>query len=434
MSVRWRFILYVILIHVALFVLALWILQHSKPVFVLVEVLLVVSLIWSVHIYRTFLKPLNMIAAGVETIRDKDFQSKFLPTGQAELDELIDIYNRMIEQLRDERTRQREQHYFLERLVHASPTGVLIFDLDEKVNLINPAAARLLCTSADELLGRSRTELPGPCGPALGALAPGEARVISVSGMETYRVRMSHFLDRGFHRHFILIEELTEEIVNTQKQAYTSIIRMMSHEVNNTVGAVNSILQSCLDFGGQLKAEDRSEFESAFDVAIRRNNGLNSFMSKLASVVRVPDPVTEECDLHTILNSVQVLAAHECEERRIEWIWRRDERTMLVQVDVNQMEQAILNIVRNAIEAVERDGSIIVETSSDNRTLTVHDSGPGIPDDVKRHLFAPFFSTKRNGQGVGLTLVGEILMNHGCTFRLENHANGGAAFVIRFPE
>jgi len=245
---------------------------------------------------------------------------------------------------------------------------------------------------------------------------------------------MSHFLDRGFHRHFILIEELTEEIVNTQKQAYTAIIRMMSHEVNNTVGAVNSILQSCLDFGGQLKPEDRSEFESAFDVAIRRNNGLNSFMSKLASVVRVPDPVKEECDLHTVLNSVQVLAAHECEERRIEWNWRLDKRAMLVRVDVNQIEQAILNIVRNAIEAVERDGSIIVETSADNRSLTVHDSGPGISDDVKRHLFTPFFSTKRNGQGVGLTLVGEILMNHGCTFRLENHADGGAAFVIRFPE
>ncbi len=432
MSLRWRFTLFVILIHTILFGLALWILPHSKLLFIVVEVLLVVILAWSLHLYRTFLKPLNLIAAGVETIRDKDFQSKFLPTGQTELDELIDVYNRMIDQLRDERTKQREQHYFLERLIHATPTGVLILDLDDKVNLINPAAASLLRTSADELLGCTCNHLPGSLGPSLRNMKPGETRVVSISGVNTYRCHKSHFLDRGFHRHFLLIEELTQEILSTQKRAYTSVIRMMSHEVNNTVGAVNSILQSCLSYGSQLQTDDRAEFENAFDVAINRNSGLNSFMSKLASVVRVPAPAKESYDLHEILKSVHVLVSAECQRRNIDWNWKLDDTSMVLNIDVHQIEQVLINIVRNAMEAIDHDGTICIRTSPDSYRLTVEDSGPGISSEVRERLFTPFFSTKRNGQGVGLTLVREILLNHGCSFNLEQGEKGGAVFWIDF--
>ncbi len=432
MSLRWRFTLFVILIHAVLFGLALWILPHSKLLFIIVEVLLVVILVWSIHLYRNFLKPLNLIASGVETIRDKDFQSKFLPTGQAELDELIDVYNRMIDQLRDERTKQREQHYFLERLIHATPTGVLILDLDDKVNLFNPAAATLLGTSADELLGRNCDHLPGPLGPSLRDMKPGETRVACISGTNTYRCRKSHFLDRGFHRHFLLIEELTQEILTTQKRAYTSVIRMMSHEVNNTIGAVNSILQSCLSYSDQLGPDDRAEYENAFEVAINRNNGLDSFMSKLASVVRVPAPAKESYDLHELLKSVHVLVSAECQRRNIAWEWKLSGTSMTLNIDVPQIEQVLINIVRNAMEAVDHDGTIRVKTSPESDRLSVEDSGPGIPTEVRERLFSPFFSTKRDGQGVGLTLVREILSNHGCSFNLQQGEKGGAVFWIEF--
>ncbi len=432
MSLRSRFILFVVLIHAILFGLALWILPQSKYVFVAVEALIVITLLWSVHLYRAFLKPLNLIAAGVETIRDKDFQSKFLPTGQPELDELIDVYNHMIDQLRDERTRQREQHYFLERLIHATPTGILILDLDDKVNLVNPAAEDLLNTSTDQLLGRSCNHLPGTLGESLKDMVPGETRVINLSGMHTYRCRKSHFLDRGFHRHFVLIEELTREILDTQKRAYTSVIRMMSHEVNNSVGAVSSILQSCLGYGEQLRTEDRAEFSNALQVAINRNNGLDTFMSKLASVVRVPAPTKVPYDLHQILKSVHVLVSAECQDRNIEYNWKSRKTPLLLNIDVYQIEQVLINIVRNAIEAIDRNGTIRIRTSLNPPRLTVADNGAGISPVAQGRLFTPFFSTKRDGQGVGLTLIREILLNHGCTFNLENGENGGAVFWVEF--
>jgi nitrogen fixation/metabolism regulation signal transduction histidine kinase len=431
-KLRTQFIGFVVFVLAILLGLALWVLPQNKWLFIGLEVLLAVALLWSIHLYRAFLRPLNLIAAGVETIKDKDFQTKFLTTGQPEMDQLIDVYNRMIDELRDERTKQREQHYFLERLIHATPTGVLILDLEDKISLLNPAAATLLRASADEILGRTCDDLPGVLGGALRNMSPGESRVVRLGGLQTYRCRKSHFLDRGFHRHFLLIEELTREILNSQKSSYTSVIRMMSHEVNNTVGAVNSILQSSLEYAEQLSGEDREEMETVFRVAMNRNDGLNSFMSKLASVVRVPAPEKDRYDLHDILKSVHVLVSAECQERAITWDWQLASQPVTVNVDAHQIEQALINIARNAIEAIDREGTITVHTSEGPPRLVISDTGSGISPEACEKLFTPFYSTKRNGQGVGLTLIREILDQHDCSFNLDANDSGGARFRVEF--
>ena len=433
MTLRTRFILFIIFIHALLFALALFILPQNKYVFFAVEILLVVTLVWSMHLYRAFLKPLNLIASGVETIRDKDFQSKFLPTGQPELDELVDVYNRMIDELRAERTRQREQHYFLERLIHATPTGILILDLDDKINLVNRSAEKLFRIATSNLVGRSANDLPGLLGSSVKGMAPGETRVINLSGLQIYRCRKSHFLDRGFHRHFLLIEELTQELLDTQKRAYTSLIRMMSHEVNNTVGAVNSILDTCLGYRSEPGEAEWKDLDNAFRTAIKRNEGMNTFMSRLASVVRIPAPVKERVDLHQVLKSVHVLMSAECRRRDIDWKWRLDSAPLVTEIDSHQMEQALINIVRNALEAIDENGTITIATASDAGRLSITDTGSGIEPSAREQLFTPFFSTKRDGQGVGLTLVREILLNHGCDFNLEPADGGGSSFWINFP-
>ena len=435
MTLKLRFTLFVVLLHVLLIVAAVYLLIEDKVYFFIAEGVIIISLGISVHLYRAFLKPLDLISAGVESIRDKDFATKFLPTGQRELDRLIDVYNRMIDQLRSERIRQREQHYFLERLMHAIPVGVLILDLDNLVSMVNPAGEVLLGVRSEDILGGALRQLPGPLGRHLGNLTPGETLVVAANGTQTFRCRMSQFLDRGFQRHFVLIEELTHEILASQKRAYENVIRMMSHEVNNTIGAVNSIMQTGRGFGEQLKHEDYVEFDQALSVAINRNNGLNRFMSNLASVVRIPAPVFEEYDLHELLRSVQVLMSGECSRRNITWEWRLDDGPMMLSMDVHQMEQVLMNIVKNAVESIDHDGTITVSTKIDSkRLLTITDTGRGISDKDREHLFTPFYSTKRDGQGIGLTLIREILINHDCTFGLEPGEEIGAHFWISFPE
>jgi len=257
-----------------------------------------------------------------------------------------------------------------------------------------------------------------------------------VTGVQTCALPIctkAHFLDRGFQRYFILIEELTEEIIKAEKKAYEKVIRMMSHETNNSIGAINSILNSFLNYKDQLKAEDREDFENALLVAIQRNIRLNRFMSNFTDIVRIPPPVRRMCDLHELLKAVQVLLSGECEARNITWRWEFSPQPFKVKLDIQQMEQVLVNACKNSIEAIGENGQITVATiNSPGKKLIIRDTGKGISNDIKPNLFTPFFSTKKNGQGIGLTLIKEILVNHGFNFSLESSAKGFTEFTIDF--
>ncbi len=433
MRLRRKFLIFAVLIHAIFILLSILLLSYNKYLFIAAELLILISLAISSYLYRSFLRPLNLIATGVESIKDQDFSTKFVNTGQDELDQLVAVYNQMIDQLRQERVRQQEQHYFLQRLIEATPIAVIILDLDNHVEMLNSAARALLSISTDVSAGVALNELSAPLGPLLQELRDGETQTVTVSGTQTYKCLKSHFLDRGFQRSFILIEELTKEIIATQKRAYEKIIRMMSHEINNSVGAVNSILESSSSYLKQLPPEESEEFGNAIQVAIGRNRSLNRFMSRLADVVRIPPPVRERRDLHEILRSVQLLMSQQCEGHDIRWIWGLSDDPFVVNVDSQQMEQVLLNVIRNSIEAIGTDGTITVRTSiTRGRMLSIIDSGKGISPEERPHLFTPFYSTKRDGQGIGLTVIREILINHGFSFNLEPVASGGTEFWIRF--
>ncbi len=434
MRLRSKFFVFALLIHAILVVLSLLLYVQSRYLFLAAELLILFSLAVTLHLYRSFLKPLNVLAAGIESIKDKDFSTTFIRTGQEELDKLIDVYNRMIQELRGERIRQREQHYFLERLIYATATGVVILDLDGYVTMINPAAEVFLGLKAGEAVGCRLEQLPGVPGGELAGMEAGETRILSINGIQTFKCRRSHFLDQGFYRHFILIEELTREILTVQKQAYEKVIRMMSHEINNSVGAINSILNSSRHYGDQLTENDRVDFIDALQVAIDRNDGLNRFMSNFADVVRIPPPAKVQYDVHELLQSSYVLMSAECEKRRISWEWKLSRSPLLVDIDVQQMEQVVVNIIKNAIEAIDTDGTITVLTTDQPRMLKIIDTGNGITPEQRTQLFTPFFSTRKNGQGIGLTLIREILINHGFRFNLESTGPGHTEFLVDFSE
>jgi two-component system nitrogen regulation sensor histidine kinase NtrY len=108
----------------------------------------------AIQLYQQLISPIKMLLQGIEAIKDQDFNVKFLPTGKHEVDELINVYNHMIDELRTERTRQEEQHFFLEKLIHTSPTGIIILDHDNRIQQLNPKAAQILGISEKELIGQ----------------------------------------------------------------------------------------------------------------------------------------------------------------------------------------------------------------------------------------------------------------------------------------
>ncbi|GHA80402.1 sensor histidine kinase [Pontibacter akesuensis] len=431
MTLRSKFILFAVLVHGLMVVLAYFVLQQNKYLFLGMELLIICSIFVTFQLYSSFFKPLSLIRAGIESIRDKDFSTKFMAVGQQDLDELVNVYNRMIDQLRRERVAQAEKHFLLDKLIQASPAGIILLGFDNQVESINPAAERFLEKPASELLGKHISQLPSTWAQQLSVLPTGQSTTFRVHGIWTYRCHRAHFMDRGFQHYFVLIEELTEAILQNERQAYEKVIRVMSHEVNNTTGAINSILGSLEFYTPQLQEEHQPDFSHVLQVAIDRNTNLSRFMANFADVVRLPQPRKTLTDLHALLHDLHRLLKPELERRRISMEWLLAAQPLEVDLDRQQMEQALLNILKNAMEAIGEDGTIQLQTQHNPPQVVIKDSGGGIPEEVQQHLFTPFYTSKKTGQGIGLTMVRDILMNHGFTFSLSSNGSAHTSFTIR---
>ena len=420
---------FIIVIHAVAIGLSFYIFRDNKLLFIASELLIFISLALSWSLYREMIQPLRLLMQGIDAIRDRDFNVKFLKTGRFEMDALIEVYNAMIDQLRTERTRQEEQHFFLEKLIYTSPTGILILDFDENIATLNPKASILLDFSEKELLGKSIQNIAHPFFKTISTLKTGESKTVLWNSARTFKVQKAHFVDRGFARYFVMIEELTTEILLAEKQAYGKVIRMMSHEVNNSIGAVNSILDTTLGFH-----TEGGEMNNALSIAIERNNHLNQFMQHFADVIRLPEPRFETVDVLELMQKVVQLMSFKAKERDI--VFRFENRAtspLSIKADIGQLEQVLINIIKNAIEAMDKtDGFILIKTSQNPKQLSIIDNGSGIPKDLESQLFTPFFTTKNGGQGVDLTLARDILTNHHFAFELKTAEDGLTTFLIRF--
>jgi nitrogen fixation/metabolism regulation signal transduction histidine kinase len=432
MKLKTKYLLFIITVHLVALVLSFFIFKQSPLFFIIAEVVIFFSVWIACKLYNELIKPLKMLTEGVEAIKARDFNVRFAVTGKYEMDQLITVYNKMIDELRKERTAQEQQHLFLEKLVETSPTGILILDYDEMVQQANPKALQLLGIEKNELIGQFVYKLSHPVMQQIAIIRSGESKTITWNGVNTFKLQKSHFIDRGFPRHFIMIEELTAEILSAEKKAYGQVIRMMAHEVNNTIGPVNSILQSILRSQELAAGAGDTPLQKALQVAIDRNYNLNGFMRNFADVVRLPKPIRKNNDCNHLVMQVARLMEMKAGEKRIQFQYQIPEVSFFIYADEQQMEQVLINIIKNAIEAIEKEGTILFLINTAHRQLYIIDSGIGIPDSMAEQLFTPFFSAKKDGQGIGLTLIKEILLNHGFEFSLKTKTPGMTEFMIRF--
>jgi len=370
----------------------------------------------------------------MDLLKQQDFSTRLRPVGHRETDSLIEIFNKMMDQLKDERLHVREQNHFLDLLIQASPVGLIILDFDDKINRINPAGLRLLnLDSEDTILGKRLDECGIEIGKALATLKPDEDIILRISGITLYRCIRSSFIDRGFSRPFILIEEMTHEVLKIEKKSYESIIRMMAHEVNNSVAAVGSTLTVISD---TLKLHENNELSDvlpAVEASYERCIHLSRFITNFAEVVKIPPPMLQKTDLNQLARTVEALCSSECNRRNIHLKLLLSKNPVQAKIDGIQMEQVLFNLVKNAYESIRENGKIRIITQSFSPQLIIEDNGPGISEEIKEKLFTPFFTTKSGGQGIGLMFVREVLLNHGCKFTFNTEETGKTRFCIIFP-
>jgi signal transduction histidine kinase len=332
-------------------------------------------------------------------------------SGQKETDEIVKTFNALITRLRNEHLRISEQNTFLNLLIEASPMGVVLCDLSGNIRSMNPAAQQMLSPTLSE---------------AMQTLPQGESITLRLSNSQIYCLSHLSFLDRGYQHPFFLIESLTSEVMKAEKAAYEKVIRMIAHEVNNNVAGI----VSTLDLVGE-ELQGNSSID-ALDASRERTLKMAEFVTRFANVVKVPEPQLTLCDLNEEVETCRSFLEGLCQAQSIRLTLQLTEEATPVHLDTTLFQQALVNIVKNAVESIGTGGEIKIETQP--KSLIVTDNGRGISPEVAPHLFTPFYSTKPQGQGLGLLLIRDILTKHACTFTLlTDPVDSRTRFTIVFP-
>ena len=440
----------------ALMAITLYATFHSHTtLFYVTEACAVLMVLYLWLFYHKTLRPYNTLVGGIELVRDLDLTTRLAPTGQQEADIIVHTFNDLLVRLRSEHLSIEEQYTFLSLLINASPMGIVQCDMDSKITSMNPAARKMMSPTVEEAIHKL------PLGQETIVRLPGEPQI--------FRINHLSFPDRGFQHPFYLIESLTNEVRKAEKAAYERVIRMIAHEVNNSVAGIIGSLTP--DPSPRERGVNASDAENPNDKknhspllwrgvggeAVERLNALSEFVTRFANVVKIPQPQLQLCDLSEEVDACRPFLESLCNTAHIQLEFNLTDEAMPVRLDTVLFQQVLINIVKNSIESLQdpahtlpcREGVISIQVKNaltaeesapslqgraGGGSLTVTDNGRGISHDAAQHLFTPFYSTKPQGQGIGLLLIRDILTSHGCTFSLlTDPTDHLTRFTINFP-
>lgn len=349
----------------------------SSALFFLVEGLILITILYLFLFYRRIIKPLDIIGNGMELLKEQDFSSRLSRVGQKEADRIVDIFNKMMEQLKNERLHLREQNHFLDLLINASPMGVIMLNLDGEIISLNLSARMMFGQpSSVDFAGKSFAEIDSPLAVELARIPLYESQTVRLNDANIYKCTHSSFVDRGFHHSFYLVEILTQEVFKAEKKAYEKVIRMIAHEVNNTTAGITSTLDTLESTFSEM--ENTEDICDVLRVSIERCYSMSHFITNFADVVRIPEPQLRNHELNTVVTSCKRFMETICQNRNIRIIMELDEISPVVKLDSSLFEQVLVNIIKNAAESIGHDGQIYIRTSRNPVCLEITDTGKGL--------------------------------------------------------
>ena len=395
-------------------------------------IILLILFFWiglSAYIRTRAARPLQAVANVLSSLREGDFTLRARPTGRDDvLGEVISEINTFGVTLRKQRLGAIEASALLETVMDETDVAVFAFNESDALILVNRAGERLFDTSRKHLLGRSAKEMRlEPC------LAGAPVQLIDASfpgGTGRWESRRSVFRQSGIPRRLLVLADLSRTLRDEERQAWQRLIRVLGHELNNSLAPIKSIAGSLITL---LERDPRpydwdDDARRGLGVIQNRSDSLTRFMEGYTRLAHLPPPMPRSVDVAGWIRravsleprvDVEIVSGPDIE------IW----------ADEDQLDQLLINLLRNAADAtIETGGGVRVSWMVFDGYLHVwiDDEGHGISSSA--NLFVPFFTTKPNGSGIGLALCRQIAEAHGGSLSLENRKNaGGCRALLRLP-
>jgi nitrogen fixation/metabolism regulation signal transduction histidine kinase len=373
--------------------------------------------------------PLQTLSNILAALREGDYSIRARGARRDDaLGEVVIEVNALGKTLRRQRFGAVEATALLRKVMAEIDVAVFTFDGGERLRLVNRAGERLLARPAERLLGRTAGEL------GLAECLQGEpTRTMEMTfpgGMGRWGMRRGSFREGGRPHQLLVLSDLSRTLREEERQAWQRLLRVLGHELNNSLTPIKSMAASLEKL---LRREPRpadwdEDMERGLSVITSRAEGLSRFMEAYSRLARLPAPRLQPVDVRAWITRVVGLESR----RKVELEAGPD---LVIQGDGDQLEQLLINLVRNAVDAAkETGGGVRVGWAKNGKSLEVwvDDEGPGISNPA--NLFVPFFTTKPRGSGIGLVLSRQIAEAHGGTLTLEPRKMGrGSEARLRLP-
>lgn len=372
---------------------------------------------------------LGTLANALGALREGDFSIRVREQGRRDaLGELVREVNALGETLRRQRGSAVEAHALLRVVLAEVDLALFAFDDAERLRLTNRAGERLLDRSPAALAGRTAAEL------GLADLLAGKGqRLVELrlpGGAGRWALRRTTFREEGRPYRLLVLADLNRALREEERAAWQRLVRVLGHELNNTLAPVGSLAASLRRIVGREPLPDdwRQDVDDGLGIIAARTESLRRFLDGYAKLARLPQPRPAPLDLAAAVRRAAAL-----ETRHPVAIEPGPDLT--VRADGDQLEQVLINLLRNAVDAARPGGGRVAvgwRADGGRVEIRVTDEGPGLASDA--NLFVPFFTTKPDGSGIGLVLSRQIAEAHGGTLDLANRADGpGCVAVLRLP-
>ncbi|HIG40909.1 MAG TPA: histidine kinase [Gammaproteobacteria bacterium] len=372
------------------------------------------------------------------------FEFKKLGSG---FEELGDTFTHILENFRQNRTNQESEIRHLTTLLEHVPVPLISVHKNNQVTLWNNSSRRLFGAAVSRVsdLEQFGIEFFGQ----IQRIKPGEQRVASFIADKTIqqlKISASEITIASNAERLISLQNIQNELDGMQLTAWQDLVRVLTHEIMNSITPVTSLAQTAAslveDARGKIKddsevSEVLADAKDAVDTVARRSDGLLNFVSSYRQLTRLPTPSMQRLKIKTLFDDVTRVATTNWLEKDIGLITHIEPDQLDINVDHQMIEQVLINLLKNSEQALEgiANGQVNLTAKLNLRghiAIDVSDNGSGIPAEAAANIFVPFYTTRRDGSGVGLALSRQIMIAHGGTITFSNNEHGGVTFTLVF--